>query len=238
MSSRVLCFDIGGTAIKAMLFDALAKPVTERIRILTPRPATPQAVLTVMLTISEMPSVRGKFSRISAGFPGVVKAGKTLNAPNLSSKWKDFPFQKTVERKFGVPVRVANDADVQSLAASTGKGLELTVTLGTGVGSGLVYEGVLIPNLELGHHPFRHGETYEEQLGKIAFEKVGKRRWNARVRKMIRALSIAFNYDRLNIGGGNAKFVRGKLPPRVRLIPNELGLEGGTKLWVRDLQKR
>lgn len=231
MMDRILCFDIGGTAVKAMLFDESGKAHCERMRIPTPRPATPKAVLGVMASISKLASIQRKFDRVSAGFPGVVKGGVVFDAPNLSPDWKDLSLQEALENLFRVPVRVANDADTQGLGASRGRGLELTITLGTGVGSALVYNGMLVPNLELGHHPSRHGETYEEQLGKSALDTVGRRRWNIRVRKMVKNLATAFNFDELYIGGGNAKHVVERLPGNVHLISNEYGLLGGVKLW-------
>jgi polyphosphate glucokinase len=234
--TRILCFDIGGSAIKAMVFDDSGKALTQKIRIPTPSPATPKAILAVMRSISETSVIGGKFERVSAGFPGVVKNGKTLNAPNLSPAWKNFPLQSTLEHEFGVDIRVANDADIQSLGASQGRGVELTITLGTGVGCGLVNNGILVPNLEMGHHPFRRGETYEEQLGRAAFDRIGKKRWNSRVQRMIRFLSIAFNFDHLYIGGGNAKHISGRLPTGVQLISNELGLAGGVKLWFPGIR--
>jgi polyphosphate glucokinase len=228
---RILCFDIGGTGVKAMLLDDSGKPLSGRIRIPTPQPATPSAVLKVMRDISLMDPIRGKFDRISAGFPGVVKEGKPVNAPNLDKGWNGFPLQDTLTKQLGAPARVANDADIQGLGASEGTGTELMITLGTGVGTALVYQGTLIPNLELGHHPFRKGETYEEQLGKAALDEVGKTRWNSRVKKMIAVLETVFTGDRIFIGGGNAKHIEVKLPDYVRLISNECGLLGGVKLW-------
>ena len=126
---------------------------------------------------------------------------------------------------------MANDADIQGLGASQGKGVELIITLGTGVGSALVYEGSLIPNLELGNHPFRHGQTYEQQLGRPAYDRIGPRRWNTRIRRMVELLSFVFNYDELYLGGGNSKRVTRKLPSNVRVVSNECGLFGGVKLW-------
>jgi len=223
-----------------MLFDSSGRPISERIRIPTPRPATPKAIFQVLKQISA--EVNGKFQSISAGFPGVVKNGITTNAPNLGTGWKEFRLQQALEREFSVEARVANDADLQGLGASLGKGVELTITLGTGLGSALICNGVPIPNLELGHHPFRHGQSYEEQLGKEALDAIGKERWNQRVRKMIHNLEIGFNYDALFLGGGNAKYVFGKLlpfgklPPNVRLISNEYGMLGGVRLWVPDVR--
>src|SRR5689334_1380833 len=92
------------------------------------------------------------------------------------------------------------------------------------LGSALLYNGCLVPNLELGHHMFRQRETYEEQLGKAALIQIGDVRWNQRVRKMIRSLRIAFNFDQLYISGGNAKHIRGRLPNQVRIMSNHYGL--------------
>ena len=88
-----------------------------------------------------------------------------------------------------------------------------------------------MPNLELAHHAFRKGQTYEEQLGNAAFRKVGKKRWNKRLRKAVRALERLFNFDRLYIGGGNAKNITTRLPANVNIVPNTAGLFGGIALW-------
>src|SRR5207237_3053715 len=103
---------------------------------------------------------------------------------------------------------------------------------GTGLGCGLYSDGKLGPNLELAHHPFRKGETYEEQLGARALERIKKRRWNKRVQKMIEQLDPIFNYRVLYLGGGNAKKVTVALPPNVRIVDNMAGILGGIKLWA------
>lgn len=230
--NRILCFDIGGTGVKGRLFDCSGHPLSDRVRIPTPHPATPKAIFRVMDQIST--AVNGSFQRISVGFPGIVKNGVTFNAPNLSSLWKGFPLLKSVERTFSVRAYVANDSDLQGLGASHGKGVELTITLGTGVGSALIYDGTLISNLELGHHPFRHGQTYEEQLGKEALQAIGPVRWNQRVHKMIHNFAVVFNYDALYLGGGNAKHVYRRLPSNVHLVSNESAMIGGVRLWCPD----
>jgi polyphosphate glucokinase len=127
-------------------------------------------------------------------------------------------------------VRLANDADVQGLGVATGRGLELVVTLGTGFGSVVFFNGARL-HLELGHHPFRKGRTYEEELGHRALIKKGKKRWNRYLREAIEDLKRTFNYDRLYIGGGNAAKIARKLDPDVKIISNDEGLLGGIKLW-------
>lgn len=223
-----LAIDIGGTGIKAAVLDPDGVIVRPRIRQETPHPATPDAVLAV---IEALAAPLAPYHRASAGFPGVVVDGRTLGAANLGPTWRDYPLATTLTARLGVPVRVANDADVQGLAAIEGAGTELVLTLGTGLGSALFIDGILVPNLELGHHPFRKRETYEEQLGKPALEAIGKKRWNKRLARAIVRLRDLFNFDRLYLGGGNAKAIRGAMPAGVRIVSNDLGLRGGIALW-------
>jgi polyphosphate glucokinase len=107
----------------------------------------------------------------------------------------------------------------------------MVVTLGTGFGTGLYLDGRLAPHLELSHHPFRKGETYDEQLGNAARKRVGNRRWNKRVLKAIRRLRALTSFDHLYIGGGNAKKIDFELDPDVTLVSNDAGLKGGVALW-------
>lgn len=227
-SVRTLAVDIGGTGVKAIALDAAGNPVTERARIATPRPATPKALLAVIV---ELAKTQGEFERVSVGFPGVVRNGVPETAHNLDGKWRGFPLAERLAATLGKPTRVANDADVQGFAAITGRGVELVITLGTGLGSALFVDGILVPNLEAAHYPFRRGSTYEERLGNAALEQAGKKKWNKRVRRAIKALDQLFNYDRLFIGGGNAKKVTGSLPENVTLVGNVAGLLGGIALW-------
>jgi len=224
---KTLAIDIGGSGIKVMVLNPSGQPLTERDRLETPYPATPEAVLTVIQALAENKS----FDRISVGFPGVIRAGVTETAANLHPDWLGFHLQEALQKRLVKPVRVANDADLQGLGVVRGQGVELVITLGTGVGSALFVQGILVPNLELGHHPFRKGETYEQQLGRAALDEVGKKKWNERLRKAIAQLSHTFNYDVLYLGGGNAKEIRLELPPTVQVVPNVAGLLGGIALW-------
>jgi polyphosphate glucokinase len=128
------------------------------------------------------------------------------------------------------PVRIANDADVQGLGAVSGKGLELLITLGTGVGSSLFVDGNLA-HLEMGHHPFRKGKTYEDELGNAALKRKGVKKWNKHLLEAIAILRAVFNYDRLYIGGGNSKHMKPPLPANVQIVSNIDGLLGGVMLW-------
>jgi polyphosphate glucokinase len=201
--------------------------VTERERIRTPRNATPKKVAAI---IAKLAGMLGEFDRVSAGFPGVVKNGVVYGAANLGKGWKNFPLEKELESELKKPVRIANDADVQGLGSVSGRGDELVITLGTGFGSVLFVDGHRI-HLELGHHPFHNGKTYEDELGHLALEKKGKEKWNKLLRQAIDELAATFGYDRLYIGGGNAKYIELELPANVKVVSNEEGLLGGIKLW-------
>jgi len=225
---RTLAIDVGGTGIKAVILSETGKPLTQRSRVKTPRPATPA---TVIKTIVESAKQQGEFDRVSVGFPGVVRCGVTVTAPNLDGRWGGYHLADVLTKKLGSPVRVANDADVQGYGVISGEGVELVITLGTGFGSALFVDGKLVPNLELGHHPFQKGKTYEDLLGDAALKKVGKRKWNRRLVRAIQTLERTFNYDRLYIGGGNAARITVKLPENVKIVSNVAGLLGGLALW-------
>ena len=228
-SPVTLAIDTGGTGIKMMALDGNGKPLTERLRQITPQPATTAAVLEQYVAMAaQMPP----FDRISVGFPGVIKRGCTFTAANLDSSWIGFPLQKELEKRLKKPVRVCNDAAVQGYAAVKGQGVELILTLGTGLGSALFTGGRLCPGLELAHHPWRKkGKTYEDYVGKRGYEKYGDEKWNGLVEKAIEQTSKLFNWDSLYLGGGNAKKITFRLPENVTIVSNEDGLLGGAKLW-------
>jgi polyphosphate glucokinase len=225
---KTLCIDIGGTGIKMIVLDAAGRPINQRARELTPKPATPDAVLKV---IAGMVKQQPRFDRVSVGFPGIVKGGTTINAPNLDPAWAHQNLRAEIEALTRTPARVLNDADLQGYGVIEGKGLEMVLTLGTGVGSALFLNGKLVPNLELGHHPFQKEKTYEERLSDAQLKEHGKQKWSKRVGEMIELLSAIFNYDRLHIGGGNAEHIKIDLPANVSLFENVDGMTGGIRLW-------
>ena len=225
---KTLTVDIGGSGIKTMVLDVNGNPIGKRMRVPTPRPAKLDSVLQGIVKLAKGQS---DFDRVSVGFPGVIRKGVTETAVNLHKDWIGFNLEGALSKKLGKPVRVLNDADVQGFGAISGKGVELVVTLGTGFGSALFLDGKLVPNLEIAHHPFRRGKTYEERLGSAALEKTGRKKWQRRVMEAIASLEHLFNYDTLYIGGGNARRLRLDLPPNVKIIPNVAGLLGGIALW-------
>ncbi len=230
-SLRTLCIDIGGTGLKAMIVSSLGKPLSERTRIDTPRPATPRAVGAALQGL--LPE-RTRFDRVSVGFPGVVVDGVVRTAPNMHPSWAGFDLATWMLRTTGRPTRVLNDAGVQGHGVVQGRGVEICVTLGTGFGFSLFVNGHYVPNVEFGHHPFRKGKSYEELLGDAAMKKRGKKRWNRTLAAAIAQLQHTFNFRTLYLGGGNARNVDLPLPRNVKVVDNVAGLLGGVKLWERD----
>ncbi|MFN7944650.1 MAG: ROK family protein [Blastocatellia bacterium] len=226
---RTLAIDIGGTGLKASVLDSKGEMTTERVRIKTPENCPPKMMITLLARlVKSLP----EYDRVSVGFPGVVRKGRIVTAHNLGTKaWRGFNLDEALTKRLGRPVRVLNDADIQGLGAIRGEGVEMVITLGTGLGSSLFEDGRIAPHLEFAHHPFRKGETYEQQLGNAALQAIGKRRWNRRVQRAIETLRALTNFDHLYIGGGNAAEIKLKLPPDVSLVPNELGMKGGVWLW-------
>jgi polyphosphate glucokinase len=227
-----LAVDIGGTGLKMLCLDAEGKPITERLRVLTPMPATPEKVLRALDTLkAQMPA----FDRVSVGFPGVIKQGITMLAVNLNPKWVGYPLQASLQKRWKKPVRVANDAVVQGMGAIQGRGIELILTLGTGLGSCLFVDGRICP-MELGHHPWKK-MTYEDYLGRRGLEKYGKKKWNKLLEKAIEQTAATFNWDHLYLGGGNTKLIKIKPRPDITIVSNMDGLLGGVALW-RDVDQQ
>ena len=224
---HTLAVDIGGSGVKIIVLDEIGNPTSDRQRLKTPQPATPEAIIKTIVTLAESAT----YDRVAVGFPGVIHTGVVKTAVNLHDSWIGFDLATALSDKLGKPVRVANDADIQGWGAILGQGVELVITLGTGFGSALFVDGRLVPNLEMGHHPFRKGETYEEQLGREALDKEGKKKWNSRLEKAIATLEHLFNYDRLYIGGGETKKIEFKLPSNAEIVPNIAGLLGGIRLF-------
>jgi polyphosphate glucokinase len=216
--------------------------MVDRVRVKTPHPCPPPVLVEAVLGLAAgLPS----FDRVSVGFPGMVRRGRVITAPNLSTSggagsrvvedlvkaWHGFDLATALEERTAKPTRVVNDADLQGLGVVKGEGLECVITLGTGMGSSFFLDGELAPHLELAHHPFRKGETYEEQVGEAARLKIGNKRWSRRVAVAVETLETLMLYDRLYVGGGNAKHLKVDLGEKATLVGNTGAILGGLRLW-------
>lgn len=226
---RTLSIDIGGSGLKAAVLDHRGRMLGERVRVPTPSPASPRRLLAALDgLVAELPA----FDRVSVGFPGVIRNGRVRTAHNLGDhRWEGYRLAQAIARRWARPVRTCNDADMQGLAVVRRKGLEVVITLGTGFGSAIFEDGRLLPHFEFAHHPLTSGHTYEGFVGQAALARVGRRRWNRRVAKVIDRLRALIQFDRLYIGGGNARLIRGELATDVRIVSNRAGILGGIALW-------
>jgi polyphosphate glucokinase len=229
LNPHTLAIDIGGTALKALVLDPAGRMIVQRVRLPTPYPCPPNVLLHALeKLVAPLPA----FDRISIGFPGVVRNDHVVTAPHFGNKaWRGYPLAAALAKHLERPARLLNDAEVQGLGIVAGQGLEVVLTLGTGLGSAVFTDGRLAPHLELAQHPLYDGETYNEYVGNEALHRHGKKKWSRHVLKMIDAVDTLLNYDTLYLGGGNAKNLVAGLPRNVRIASNANGITGGIHLW-------
>jgi polyphosphate glucokinase len=212
---NVLVIDVGGSNIKVGMADKAP------IKIPSGKDMTASQMARAVLK-----SIAGwHYDVVSIGLPGSVKNGKPSHEPhNLGGGWMRFNYRKA----FGKPVRIINDAAMQALGAYKG-GRMLFLGLGTGLGSALIAEDVVMP-LELAHLPYRRGKTYEDYVGLRGLQRMGRRKWTRHVERVVVLLAAALQTDYVVLGGGQLKKLR-KLPPGTRVGTNTDAILGGLKLW-------
>lgn len=239
---RTLSIDVGGSGIKASVLDSVGALLVDRVRMDTPYPCPPELlVASIVELISPLPRAH----RASIGFPGLVRDGRVIEVPSLSrpsydgdadpslaAQWHGFDLGHELAHVLDIPTLVVNDADMQACAVVEGSGMEFVLTLGTGVGTALFHEGHLLPHLELSHGPFRDGQTFDIALGNVERKRIGKKRWIGRVREAIMNFDEMIVFDRIYVGGGNAKHLEpSDVGPKGMIVPNSAGVIGGVMLW-------
>ena len=237
-----LSIDVGGTGLKASVLDPKGVMMADRVRVETPYPCPPTTLVKSLQVIAkQLPS----FHRVSVGFPGLVRHGKVIQVPAFSRRvyggppdpdlvqmWSGFDLAGALARAFKVPVKVANDADVQGCAVVDGVGFEFVMTLGTGCGTAVCSDGKLLPHMELSHAPFRKGQTFDILLGNAARKSDGKKKWRRNVMRAVKAFDDFLYFDSIYIGGGNAKHVSAvDFGPKATIVPNTAGILGGIRIW-------
>ena len=212
---NILVIDIGGTNVKV-----LATGQAEPRKFPSGSKMTPQQMVSGVKELAR----DWRYDVVSIGYPGLVHRGRIVAEPhNLAPQWVGFDF----EAAFDCPVRLLNDAAMQALGSYRG-GTLLFLGLGTGLGSALVTEGVVVP-MELGHLSYKR-RTYEDHVGNRGLKRLGKRKWAEHVAYAVDRLIEVLYPDDIVLGGGNAKKLR-KLPAGCRLGDNANAFVGGFRLW-------
>jgi predicted NBD/HSP70 family sugar kinase len=215
----ILVLDVGGSHVKC-----IASGQEDSVKFSSGPNLTPNEMVAKVLRITK----GWRFDAVSIGYPGVVRHGKIAVEPhNLGRGWVGFDFQAALAR----PVKVINDAAMQALGGYQG-GAMLFLGLGTGLGSALIVDGVIVA-LELGHLPHPRGHTYEHHVGEEARKRVGNKQWRKDVEDVVEQFRQALLPDDIVLGGGNALHLK-HLPPQTRRGENANAFLGGFRLWDRQ----
>lgn len=218
---NVLVVDVGGNNIKI-----LATGQDEHRKF----PSGP--TLTAQLMVSGVKELGGdwKYDVVSIGYPGPIRQGRPAAEPhNLGRGWVGFDY----EAAFGCPVKLINDAAMQALGSYRG-GKMLFLGLGTGLGSALVVEGIVVP-LELCILPYKKG-NYEDYVGNRGLVRLGKKEWRECVADVVARFIEAFVAEDVVLGGGNVKYLK-ELPPACRAGNNANAFVGGFRLWEEPMKR-
>ena len=212
MSKKAIGIDIGGTGIKGAVVDTKhGTLLSERLRFETPAGGTPKAIAKALRDlIAQLPGAQGL--PVGICFPAVVKSGRTMSAANVSKEWIGFDADTFFENELAREVHVLNDADAAGIAevrygaAKDVRGLVVMTTLGTGIGTALMFNGKLIPNAELGHLEI-DGVDYESKAAYSAKERgnLSWEQWAKRLQKYYSHLEALLTPDLIIVGGGVSK---------------------------------
>src|SRR5689334_14948164 len=160
---RILCIDVGASGLKAAVFSPRGKYLVKRVRVKTPKQRKPAQIVKALTGLA---SPLGPFDRVTIGFPGMIRNGRVMTAPNFGTKdWTGFDLAGAMRKRLGKPVKLLNDADVQGMAVIEGNGLELVCTLGTGLGTAWFRDGELMPHMDLAHLVMHRKDDLDVYIG-------------------------------------------------------------------------
>ena len=247
---KILGMDIGGSGIKAAIVDTkTGKLISDRHRIATPKPATPEAITKV---VKEMITHFNWEKAVGCSFPTTIIDGKCIHSGNLSEKWKNVQVDDYFEDACNVPFYISNDADLAGLAEITlgagkgKKGLVLVITVGTGIGSGLFYNGKLIPNLEIGKLLHKDGKIIEFFCADSIRKKEGLtlEEWALRFDVLLQSIKILFSPNLIILGGGISKkydkfkqYLSTDVKIKVAKFKNNAGIIGAAMYTSKKMNK-
>jgi predicted NBD/HSP70 family sugar kinase len=218
---KILVVDVGGLHVKCVATDH-----KKSVKFKSGPKLTPKRMVRKVLEITK----GWRFDAVSIGYPGVVRRGSIVREPhNLGTGWVGFDYQEA----FGRPVKIINDAAMQALGGYKG-GKMLFLGLGTGLGSALIVDGVIV-TMELGHLHYADGHSYEDYLGEPGRKRLGNKQWRRKVKDVVGDFRKALLPDYIVLGGGNAANLK-RLPPQTRRGDNTYAFLGGFRLWARQPQ--
>lgn len=232
--ARTLAIDLGGSQIKSALVDRAGRPIGEVTRIETPRPLDPPSLADCLTGVVDS---HERCDRITIGVNGLVHEGVIYAIPMTDDvSFRRFDLAGELRSRTGKPVRLLNDAELHGLGAIRGRGVELAITLGTGLGTALYIDGRLAPQIHFVPSPACRTERRGGDYGDATIRALGRKRWRARVAQLIVALRRLTNFERLYIGGGNAKYLQLDLPPDITIVDYSVALVGGARAWTWRIQ--
>ncbi|TQL47897.1 polyphosphate glucokinase [Homoserinimonas aerilata] len=253
MSTTAVGIDIGGTGIKGAVVDlASGELVSERSKVATPEGGRPEDIVAAVKDMVDELGVDERDAPIGVCFPAVIAGGRTLSAANVSDEWIGLKAEKLFERALDRDIHFVNDADaagfaeVQYGAAHNSDGHVIVTTLGTGIGTAFIYDGVLIPNVELGHLEI-NGVDWETKASNAAREReeLSWEQWAARLQKFYSRLETYFHPELFIVGGGVSKSHEEFLPLldlKTRIVPaklrNNAGILGAAALASPEHARR
>lgn len=241
--------DCGGGGIKVAVVAFDGRLLTPNVRLPTPYPIVPDDFVEAIASLRD--TLETDSQRASIGIPGMIRSGIVRYTPHyvtesgpfsaprddLVAAWQDFDAQSALQARLGVPTLVVNDAELAGAGVIAGTGLEVTITLGTGMGFALFNDGSLLPKIELSQAIAQTDTTYDRWLGALERTRIGNDAWSARVVSTIATLRRVFFWDRLYLGGGNAqnldRVTVDALGADVTIVENVMALLGGPRLWDR-----
>jgi polyphosphate glucokinase len=247
-ATTAIGIDIGGTGIKGAVVDmATGELLSDRVKLPTPKGGRPKDIMEITRELLNTVSAGAADLPVGVCFPAVVKNGHTMSAANVSKDWIGLAAEELFEEALGRPIHFINDADAAGHAeaefgAAKGvPGVVLLTTLGTGIGSALLNDGVLVPNTELGHIEI-DGHDYETKAAYSAKERddLSWEKWARRLQKYYTTLEALFSPDLFIVGGGVSKNYNDFIPLlelRTPIVPavhrNNAGILGAAALAVK-----
>ncbi|MCD4549828.1 MULTISPECIES: ROK family protein [unclassified Schaalia] len=244
--SITLAIDCGGGGIKASVVNERGTMLAAPRRTPTPYPLPPELLVDIVVEHAQnLPAA----TRITMGMPGMIRHGVVVATPHyitkdgprsrvipeLVTRWKHFDMRHAITQATHLPTRVLNDAEVAGAGVITGTGLEMILTLGTGLGNAVFDSGSLAPHVEISQGFVRWGLTYDDYVGEHERLRLGDAHWSRRIRRIVDGLRAMYMWDRLYIGGGNSKRISSAQLSRmgndIIIVPNDAGIIGGVRAW-------